>query len=132
MVTRWSKEPSGKACEIWLKLGLHGNFSNSANMDRPSCHAWKVAISFSNPNFGHFELVTMHYQTLQTWIGLNVTCYHSLNALQHAFPHTLLYILSEICVFLGYLQCVTMRYRYIFFLKKYKYIFFYKFGGKAW
>ena len=27
-----SKEASGKACEIWLKLGLPGNFSNSANM----------------------------------------------------------------------------------------------------
>ena len=27
-----SKEASGKACEIWLKLGSPGNFSNSANM----------------------------------------------------------------------------------------------------
>ena len=24
-----SKEASGKACEIWLKWGLHGNFSNT-------------------------------------------------------------------------------------------------------
>ena len=27
-----------------------------------------------------FEGVTTHYQTLQTWIGHNATCYHNLNA----------------------------------------------------
>ena len=67
------KEASGKVCEIWLKLGLHDNFSNSANIDRPSCHVWKVAISFSNLNFSHIERVTTHYQTLQTRIGFDVT-----------------------------------------------------------
>ena len=69
-----SKEASGKACEIWLKFRLRGNFSNSANMDTPCCHAWKVAIYFSNLNFIHIERITTNYQTLQTWVGLNVTC----------------------------------------------------------
>ena len=105
-----SKEASGKACEIWLKSGLHGNFSNPANMDRPCCHVWKVAISFSNLNFSHIKHVTTHYQTLQAWIGLNVKRYHSLNAL----PHALLFIFSEICLVLGYLRRVT-----VIFLKKY-------------
>ena len=130
-----SKEASAKASEIWLKLGLHGNFSNSANMDRPSCRVLKVAISFSNLNFSHFELVATHYQTLQTWIGLNVTRYHSLNALSHALPHalphTLPYIFSEICVVLDYLKRVTTRYRY-FFKKNINIYFFYKFDGNAW
>ena len=72
-----SKETSVKACKIRLKLGLHGNFSNPANMGRPCCHVWKVAISFSNLNFSYIEHVTTHYQTLQTRIGLYVTCYHS-------------------------------------------------------
>ena len=105
-----SKAASGKACEIWLKLGLHGNFSNSANMDRPCCHVLGVDISFSNLNFSHSERVTMHYQTLQTWIGLNVTRYHSLNTL----PHALSYIFSEICLVFSYLQSVTTRYRNFF------------------
>ena len=110
------KEASGKACEIWLKLGLHGNFSNS-NMDRSSCHVWKVAISFSNLNFSNLELVTTNYQALQAWMGLNVTRYHSLNALPHVLPHALSFIFSEICQVLSYLQRVTTRYRYYFFNK---------------
>ena len=110
-----SKEASGKAFGIWLKLRLHGNnFSNSANMDRPSCHVLKVAIAFSNLNFSHIECVTTHYQTLQTWAGVNVTHYHSLNALPHALPHALPYIFSEIFMILGYLQRVTTRYRHFF------------------
>ena len=110
-----SKEASGKACGMWLKLRLHGNnFSNSANMDRPCCHVWKVSISFSNLNFSHIERVITHYQTLQTWAGLNVMHYHSLNAVPHALPHALPYIFSEIFLILGYLQCVTTRYRYFF------------------
>ena len=40
--------------------------------------------------------VTTHYQTLQTWANLNVTRYHSLNALPHALPHALPYIFCEI------------------------------------
>ena len=83
----------------------------------------KVAISFSNLNSSHIERVTTHYHTLQTWISLNLTRYHSLNALPHALPHASLYIFSEICLVLGYLQRVTTRYRHFFF-KKYKYIFF--------
>ena len=77
------------------------------------CHVWKVVISFSNLNFSHIELVTTHYQTLQTWVGLNATRYHSLNALPHAFPHTSLYTFSEICLVLGYLQRVTTPYRHM-------------------
>ena len=89
-----SKEASGKACEIWLKLGLPGNSSNSANMDRTCCHVWKVAISFSNLNFSHIERVTTHYQTLQTCIALNVTHYHSLNVLPpHVTAHVAVYFL---------------------------------------
>ena len=110
-----SKEANGKACEIWQKLGLHGNFSNSANMDRLFCHVWKVAISFSNLSFCHFEHVTTHCQTLQTWIDLNVTRYHSLNASLHALPHAWPYSSSEICLVLGYLQRVTTHYHYYFF-----------------
>ena len=108
-----SNEASGKPCEIWLKLKLYdNNFSNSANMDRPCFHVGKVAISFSNLNFSHIERVTTHYQTLQTWTGLNVMLYHSLNALPHALPHALPYIFSEIFQILGYLQRITV----IFFL----------------
>ena len=47
--------------------------------------------------FSHIERVTTHYQTLQTWIGLNVTRYHSLNALPHALPNKY----SEICLVFG-------------------------------
>ena len=68
-----SKEASGKACEISLKFGLHGSFSNSANMDRPSCYVWNVCISFSNLHFGHIEGVATHYQTLQ-WIHVTSHC----------------------------------------------------------
>ena len=38
------------------------------------------------------ERVTTHYQTLQTWLGHNATCYHNFKALPHALPHVLLYI----------------------------------------
>ena len=64
-----------------------------------------------------------NFQTLQTWLGHNATRYHDLNALPHALLYALPYILSEICLILGYLQCVTTRYRQ--FLKKNSiYIFF--------
>ena len=43
------------------------------------------------------------FQILQTWIGYNAVHYHNLNVL----PHLLLYILSGICLVLGYLQWVT-------------------------
>ena len=115
-----SKEASGKACEIWLNLGLLGNFLNSANMDWTCCHVWKVAISFSNLNFSHIERFTTHYQTLQTWIGLNVMRYHSLNALPHALPHALPYIFSDFFLVLGYLQRATV----IFFFKNINIYFF--------
>ena len=42
-----------------------------------------------------FERVATYYQTLQTWIGHNATCYHNLNALPHALPHALPCIFSE-------------------------------------
>ena len=90
------------------------NHSNSANMDRVCCHFWKVAMSFSKRNFSHFERITIHYQTLQIWIGLNVTHYHNLNALPHALSHAFLYIFSEICLVLGYLQRVITRYHHFF------------------
>ena len=50
-----------------------------------------------------------NFQTPQTWLGHNATCYHDLNALP-ALP----YILSEIRLILGYLQRVTMLYRQFF------------------
>ena len=56
-------------------------------------------------------------------MGLNITRYHSLNALPHALPDALLYILFDICLILGYLQRVTMCYRY-FFKNIFIYIFF--------
>ena len=34
-----------------------------------------------------FERVTTHYQTLQTWIGHDVTRHHNFNALTHALPY---------------------------------------------
>ena len=42
-----------------------------------------------------FELVTTHYQTLQTEIDHKATRYQNSNALLHALPHALLYILSQ-------------------------------------
>ena len=42
-----------------------------------------------------FERVTTHYQTLQTCIGHDATCYHNFNTLPHALPHGLLYISSQ-------------------------------------
>ena len=41
-----------------------------------------------------FEQVTTYYQTLQTWIGHDATCYHNFNALPYALPHALPYIFS--------------------------------------
>ena len=68
-----------------------------------------------------FEHVTTHYQTLQTWIGDDATCYHNFNALPHALP----YIFSKFSMVWGYLQRVTTRYHQIYkkiyiniFLKK--------------
>ena len=56
----------------------------------------------------HKDMAT--FQTLLIWIGHNATCYHNLNVL----PHTLLYIFSDICLVLSYLQRVTTRYRHFF------------------
>ena len=36
----------------------------------------------------------------------------NLNRLPHALPHVLLYMLSDTCLVLGYLQRVIMRYRH--------------------
>ena len=94
-------------------------------MDRSCCYVLKVTISFRNSNFSPFEHVTTHHQTLQTWIGLNVTRYHNLNALPHTLPHALPYIVTEISLVLGYSQHVTTRYHH-FFLKNINiYIFLY-------
>ena len=65
-----------------------------------------------------FEPATTHYQTLQTWIRHNTTCYHNFNAL----PHTLQYIFSQFSMVWGDLQQVTTRYRQIY--KKCTLIFF--------
>ena len=43
-----------------------------------------------------FERVTIHYQTLQTWIGHDATRHHNFNALPHALPHALPYICSTL------------------------------------
>ena len=56
-----------------------------------------------------------NFQTPQTWLGHNAMRYHDLNALP--------YIFSEICLILGYLQRVIMRYRQFF--KKIVYIYFF-------
>ena len=109
-----SKEASGKACEIWMKLGLRGNFSNSAKWVGHLAMFEKLSYPSATSILVIFELVTTHYQTLRTWISLNVTHYHNLITLLHALPHTLPYIFSEICVVLGYWQRVTTRYRYFF------------------
>ena len=70
-----------------------------------------------------FEKHVTHYQTLETWIGHNATCYHILKALPHVLPpHALPYIFSEIFLVLGNLQRVTTRYRQI--NKKYIYTIF--------
>ena len=50
------------------------------------------------------------FQTLQTWIGQNVTRYGNLNTLPHVLPNALSYIFFEICLVLGYLKEVTTRY----------------------
>ena len=68
----------------------------------------------------HKDMAT--FQTLLIWIGHNATCYHNLNVL----PHTSLYIFSEICLVLSYLQRVT-----IIFLKILIYIYIYKFFYKC-
>ena len=79
---------------------------------------WKVALSFSNLNFGYVERVTTHYKTLQTWIGHNAMHYHNFNVL----PHTIPYIVTQFSMVLG---LFAMRYRQIYkkiyikiFLKK--------------
>ena len=46
--------------------------------------------------------------------------YHDLNALPHALPQALPYIVSEICLILGYLQRVTVN-----IFKKMVYIYFF-------
>ena len=42
-----------------------------------------------------FEHVITHYQTLQTWIDLDATRYHDINALPQTLPHALPYIFSQ-------------------------------------
>ena len=69
-----------------------------------------------------------NFQTPQTWLGLNATCYHDLRVLPYASP----YIFSVICLILGYLQHVTTRYHQFFKKIVYIYIYFYKFDGNAW
>ena len=86
------------------------NFVNSANIERPSYHDWKIAISFNNLNFSHFERVTTPYKPLQTWIGPNVTHYHSMKALPRALP----YRFSEICLVL----CCFQRANTVILFKK--------------
>ena len=66
--------------------------------------------SFSNLNFSNTEHVTTHYKSLQTWIGLNVTLPHTLQ--QHVLP----YILFEIWLVLGHLQCITLHYLFFFLI----------------
>ena len=77
-----------ETCEIWLKLRMHKDiaiFKLSRNMDSLCCHVRKVSISFSKRNFSHFKGVTTHYQTLQKFLGLNVTRYHNLDVLLRAY-----------------------------------------------
>ena len=92
----------------YIKICQLFKFCKLGYIDRPCCHVWKVVISFIRRNFSHCERVTTHYQTLQTWIDLNVTCYHNLNAVPHALTHALPYILSDICLVFGYLQRVAI------------------------
>ena len=54
------------------------------------------------------------FQTLQTWIGHNLTYYHNLNVLPHKLPPALLYNFSDICVVLRYLKRATTRYCHFF------------------
>ena len=70
------------------------------------------------------------FQTLQTWTGHNATPCHNLNALPHVLLHVLPYILSEICLVLGYLQLIFVTVN--LFKKILIYIFFYKFDGNVW
>ena len=60
-----------------------------------------------------FEHVATHYQTLQTQIGHNATCYHNFNVLPHAIPS----IFTHFSRVLGYLQCVTMHFLQIHKIK---------------
>ena len=55
-----------------------------------------------------------NFQTLQTWIGHNLTYYHNLNVLPHKLPRALFYNFSNICVVLRYLKRVTTRYCHFF------------------
>ena len=65
-------------------------------------------LKFSNFSLSYIERVITHYQTLQTWIGLNVTRYNSLIALPRALPHALPYILYEIYLVSGCLPRLTV------------------------
>ena len=68
---------------------------NSKEAGGKACEIWlKLRLHKDMANF----------QTLQTWIGHNATRYHNLNGLSQVSP----YIFSEICLILGYLQCVTV------------------------
>ena len=70
-------------------------FNNSKEAGGKTCEIWlKLRL--------HKDMAT--FQTLQTWIGHNVTRYHNLNKLPHALPC----IFSEICLILGYLQRVSV------------------------
>ena len=73
-----------------------------------------------------FQSKSVCYHTLLNPSNMNrhnSMCYHSLNALPHALPHALLYIFSEICLVLDYLQRVTTRYHQ--FIKIYINIYFF-------
>ena len=67
-----------------------------------------------------------NFQPPKTWLGHNATPYPDFNALPDVLSHaSLIYILSDICPNLGYLeQHVTTGYRQ-FFKKSYIYIYIY-------
>ena len=67
---------------------------NSKEARGKSCEIWLKLKLLNNMST---------FQTLQRWIGHNATCYRNLNTLSHALSHALRYILSEICLVLGYL-----------------------------
>ena len=82
-----SKETSGKTCETWLKLRLHKDMTTLQTLQTWMGLVWKVAISFNKHKFSQIECVITHYQSLQIWIDLHVTCYHNLKALPHTLPY---------------------------------------------
>ena len=82
-----SREASEKACEICLKLKLHKDIAAFQTLQTWIAHVAmfeKLTYPSVKCNFSRFERVTIHYQTLQTWICLNVSRYHNLNTLSHA------------------------------------------------